>query len=127
MKPELENVVSSWINASKGIGVTPDSHNDRWSVDFLLEEVHVNPENAWIIIVSIADSLPNECELLSLLGAGPLEDLLVFQGSFYVDELISLSKTNENIRFAMRSVLLDDSEIDRYEEFYKVAGIEPPY
>lgn len=69
------------------------SDENFWACKKLIELIHENPALVWESILTIVelDSSPN---IIDNLAAGPLEDLLVYHGSSYIDKMEILARQN---------------------------------
>ena len=87
----------------------------------LLDLCGTSPRKALEVIYEIISCDPSD-EIIGYLGAGPLEELLIYNCEQFIDELIEKSKIDERLMLCMKSVNLDDSECTRAKEFYDAIG-----
>ena len=66
----------------------------------LIDDVKANPECVWRIICLICE-LPEASDVLGLLGAGPLEDLLVVHGPSFIERVSTHASTSAQFRSAL--------------------------
>lgn len=76
-------LVASWIEYHRQENGKPDLY---WAWEELDNMVQTRPEQAWQYILEIVNGCSNE-RVLSNLAAGPLENLLVFHGADFIDQL----------------------------------------
>jgi hypothetical protein len=79
------------FTAEKG---TADYENSSWATDLVLDwEMEGDSDSLWeFILVAYKRELPDD--LLAILAAGPLEDLLAKFGPAYIDRVEDLARTD---------------------------------
>lgn len=87
-------------------GLRADDYHWAWEeVDY---RVSVNPTEVTDLLVALADEAPDDAAL-AYLGAGPVEDLLVYHGSDFVfDAVEGAARRNERFCKALRCAWYDD-------------------
>lgn len=81
-------------------GMTDDK-SCSWANEEMMVMPHEDPERAWHIILAIIERDP-PIWVLSILGAGPMEDLLRAHGVDFIDRIEQ--EAAQNVRF-LRDVL----------------------
>jgi len=94
---DARSLAVEWIAFWK----SPEGSNERdllsWTVDKEWELIRESPTDGWKLILSILN-LDNSNEILEVLSAGPLEDLLSYHGDAMIDVVESEARSNP--RFA---------------------------
>ncbi len=122
-KRELAN---AWILAHK-IGYENQGYDEYcWAVNELIEKVHDDPEIVWDLILEII-MLDNSEDILNNVGAGPLEDLMVYHGEKFIDRIEQEAANSLLFQSAMQSVWLDSEDTTLCNRFYEIAGIQKPF
>jgi hypothetical protein len=84
--------------------VENDSH--FWAWEALTDAVERLPERAWLLLLKIIDLAPED--VLHVIGAGPLEELIVNHPDVIADWVEAQLRSNDKFRTAFRSVYLFD-------------------
>lgn len=99
---------------------------DKQECSFIFQDMCRNqPDRALSIIREIARATTDE-RLLGILGAGPIEELLVNHWSKYFTTLCYEADMNPYLRSALLSVWLTGEDNPEYLKLYTYLGIEPP-
>ncbi len=89
-------------------GSSDDPHGVRFHVGSL---IHLGPrEQGWAVLSAAIDRASDE-QVLCNIGAGDLEDLLVFHGAEWIDTIEARAATSENLRTALKCVWGGDPEV----------------
>ncbi|MCG7984202.1 MAG: hypothetical protein JAY90_15805 [Candidatus Thiodiazotropha lotti] len=123
---DTRKLASSWISAQKfGVGNTGyDSHS--WAVSELIELAVDDPEKTWILIKEIL-KLDDSDYIVKSVGAGPLEDLMVYHGKIFIERIQKEASMSDSFKNAMQNVWLDSDDTDLCVRFYEIAGIDQPF
>ena len=78
-----------------------DSYFEAWEI--VNDLVFNDPEKAWQILLEMIQETDDK-SYLSFLGAGPLEDLLVYHGKNFIERIENEAKHNKNFLFALKCV-----------------------
>jgi hypothetical protein len=90
---QIQNLAIAWAAAQ-----TDGPKEEDWPIVFEVQKLsESNPEALWSFVLEVLRLAPAE-SVLSLLAAGPLEDLVQDHGSAFVDRMTVEAKRNE--RFA---------------------------
>lgn len=117
----MNELIKTWLSAQH-IDVESNEYGDvSWAVDELFDLAHDDPDKLLCIIVEILkiDATP---KILGAIGAGVLEDLLVYHGNDYIDKIVELSKSDINFKACLRFTYIDKDDVagDVYEKFHEL-------
>ena len=114
----MSELIKTWLSAQC---IDPESNeyaDVSWAVDELFDLAHDDPDKLLANVIEILkiDSSP---EILGAIGAGVLEDLLVYHGKDYIDTIIKLSKSDANFKASLHFTYIDKGDVptDVYEKF----------
>ncbi|HYR97953.1 MAG TPA: hypothetical protein VEO58_03000 [Gemmatimonadales bacterium] len=100
LAPDEEAVVASWF-----------VYNAKfWSWEALRQLVENDPETAWQAIEMLVGH-PNAEDVLDIIGAGPLEDLLAEHGERFVTRVEQRALHDDRFRACLGGVWLDPEDI----------------
>ena len=94
-----------------------------WAWEALDEIIQNSPDEAFSYILEIASST-NNLEVLSNLGAGPLEDFLVLYGSTYIEQVETKARQVPQFTLVVKSVWQNAIENSVWE---RVSAIQAKY
>ena len=121
-----KRLASSWIFAQKR-GLDNAGYEDHsWAVDEVINFAANKPNDLWEIILEIL-ALDDSEEIVKAVGAGPLEDLMVYHGEQFIDEIEKQAAKSNAFKTAMQNVWLDGDDSSLYKRFYEIADIRPPF
>lgn len=103
-KKYLDKLVKSWIEGNLSESGSSEYEQNFWASEYIFKMVDSDPEQAWLAIDAIRQATDND-ELLALLAAGHLEDLLVAHGKEFIVRFEELAKTDEGFRKLLGGVL----------------------
>lgn len=90
---DADNLAEAWIRLHH----LPKDSSERealfWSWERLTEMCESVPETAWSVIQEII-ALDQSDQILSNIGAGPFEDLMVNHGARFIDRVEICARTN---------------------------------
>jgi hypothetical protein len=95
--------IESWANAYIEVQSAPphekEGHSSYWAIDkfMLVLDESASPEDCFAAILAILDKEPPD-EVLGVLAAGPLEDLLNYHGTDYVDKIEMEARKNPEFK-----------------------------
>jgi hypothetical protein len=87
-------LVAAWIAYQK----------NWWAYQALEKLIHERPMEALHIIENIAHRASDDLELLGMLAAGPLEDLLVTHGNMVIDKIEAIARSDLAMRKCLTGV-----------------------
>jgi hypothetical protein len=93
---ELSQWVDAYIEAQKQSNVDGD-HPLWWAIDKFFELMPERPEECWQAILAVLDRTKHK-NVLVMLGAGPLEDLIHEHGPAFIDRIESEAGENPAFR-----------------------------
>lgn len=126
MNTDINKLARSWILAHK-CGVDSLGYDRNfWAVEELINIAREDPDRLWESILQILDSDDSE-EISKAVGAGPLEDLVVFHGSSFIDKIESQAAVSTRFRSTMKFVWLDSDDSEFADRFYEIAGVSAPF
>lgn len=119
----MSELIKTWLSA-QSIDVESNEYADvSWAVDELYDLAHDDPEKLLTNVVEIlkTDSSPR---ILGAIGAGVLEDLLVYHGNDCIDTIVKLSKSDKNFKASLHFTYIDKDDVsaDVYEKFHGING-----
>jgi len=94
-----------------------------WAWEQLDDAVHDSPNEAFEYILSIAQTTTDPL-VLSNLGAGPLEDLLVYHGAEYIDQVETKARQIPQFTQVVKSVWKNNMSNDVWE---RISAIKAKY
>jgi len=123
---EIEKWATAYIEAQSDPNLTngQDEHPLWWAVEqFLDAGMHAesaSPEDAWLTILEILRKQPPE-NVLGILAAGPLEDLIHDYGPKFIDLIEIESRQNPHFRHLLGGVW-ESSTPDIWNRIKKARG-----
>ncbi len=111
----MENLVTKWIEATETQLNKQELSKDQLdAITSIIELCDNSPEKAYEAICLILKSNPRD-KVIAVLGAGPLEELLVLHCSL-IDRVIVDAEKNQNLITCLKSVYLDEKDcLDYYK------------
>jgi len=99
---DTESLVKEWLEAQEADDGS--SNENHWSVDYVID-LHIDgkSEELWSFIKNAYTKEISD-KVISVLAAGPLEDLLVGHGEKYIDEIETLARQDPSFRNLLRGV-----------------------
>lgn len=98
---ELQKIAEAWIKVHQN---SEDEHGEHfWAYSKMSDLCEDEPEICWKII-HIIRRLDGSDKLLANLAAGPLENLLVYHGSRFIDRVEELAKSDQQFRKLLGAV-----------------------
>jgi hypothetical protein len=88
--PEEERAVEAWFVYERTF----------WAWGKMQDMVRLDPDPAWHVLGMLVDGAGSD-DVLELLGAGPLEDLMSLHGEHFVDRAVGRARADESFRFAL--------------------------
>lgn len=90
---ELAALAEGWIAYWTAPKDSPEREAHWWAPEREYDLVREEPDQAWILILEILRR-NNTAEILEVLSAGPLEDLLAKHGNYVIERVESEAKSN---------------------------------
>lgn len=106
----MNDLINTWLNAQKFDVESVEYDNLCWAVDELFNLAHDDYHQLLNIVVEILkiDSSP---KILKNLGAGVLEDVLIYNGDKCIDEIQKLTACNVSFKTALSNAYLDKDDV----------------
>ncbi len=79
-----------------------DDHPLWWAIE-RLHDSSTDPEDIWLVILRVLAKSPPE-EVLGVVAAGPLEDLIHYKGDDFIDRIELLARRDPAFRLLLRGV-----------------------
>lgn len=118
-------IVEAWIAMSLAAINSKEYEANFWSFEEIWRLGKDRPLEAWEVVLGLVDAATSE-QLLSVVGAGPLEDLMCGHGETLIPLVEREAANNPKLRAAMGAVYLDGEDTPVWQKFYEIAGIQPP-
>mgnify|MGYP000005765578 CR=1 FL=1 len=106
---KLNYWADSYIKFQEKQEVPPSSSEKWWPVWKFYDLNDDNPEICWQVILLIISKTTDE-NVLGILGAGPLEDLIHSHGPAFVDRIEDEAKNNERFKSVLGNVWESSTE-----------------
>ncbi len=90
---EIQKIADAWIEMWTHDVDDPKREKFSWVDDFEYEATHEKPETGIELILEILRRNPGT-EIIEVLAAGPLEDLLAYHGEAIIDRVEVEARTN---------------------------------
>lgn len=107
-RPEFIRWIDAYIQAQE-LGDVSASHPLWWAVEKFFELNETNPDICWDAILAIAERKPSE-QVLGIVAAGPLEDLIEYHGPEFIDRIESEARANPVFRKMLSGVWESSNE-----------------
>jgi hypothetical protein len=105
MSPQhLDRWATAFVDCYRdSIDADPD-HPLSWANQEFIEKVFDEPETCWSVILAILEKSPST-HALSMLAAGPLEDLIEMHGADFIDRVEEQARRDPSFRSLLGGVL----------------------
>jgi hypothetical protein len=121
-----DEFVQSWMIIQNSLPGTEPYESNFWAHEELAGLCEFSPEDAWEVILALVDATKADT-LLQAIGAGPLADLMTLHGEEYIALVEQAAAADFRFCMAMTGAWLDGEDTPVWKEYYKIAGIEPPF
>ena len=119
-RDEMREIAGAWIALHQLPEASPKREDKFWSFERLSDLTHDDPEAAWNIIQMIRQE--GSDHILSILAAGPVEDLLVHHGDRFVDRIEALAEHDAQFRKLLGAVWQNSMSPEIWKRIRAVAG-----
>lgn len=102
MNRTLEDLVESYIKVQE-FPHANINHDSWWAIDYFFDISEFDPDFAWAAILEIINRNPSK-RVISMLAAGPLEDLIDKNGDKVIDRIEKEAKKNEILRNMLKII-----------------------
>lgn len=123
---KIENIAFTWIELQGCVDDTPEYKSRIWASETLNVLVYSDLRKVWEIVLKILELTDSEL-MLELVGAGPLEDMMCENDELTLNLIRKEIGENTRLRLSMKYARLDKSDTKLSSDFYKLAGVEPPF
>lgn len=122
---DIDRLAKAWIFAQKLGADSSGYERQSWAVDEVINLATEKPEDLWRVILRILE-LDSSDEIAKAVGAGPLEDLILHYGEYFIGRVEEEAAKSSVFKIAMRSVWLDSNDTSVWVKFYEIAGTPKP-
>lgn len=100
---EREQLIDAWLIAHQAGTKSPIYEENWWAVEIFLNLPQENPELLWELILETLSREKNE-KLLGNLAAGPLEDLIEYNGPAFIDRIEEIARKDPKFKKLLQGV-----------------------
>ena len=101
---ELDRIVTAWIAAQQATSGSPEYETNWWAVSEVMEwALEGDGDRLWQFILETYKRDPPD-EVIAVLAAGPLEDLLAKRGEDFIDRIEELARKDPNFNHVLGGV-----------------------
>lgn len=118
---DRELLAKAWIALQHSKREQLETDPNFWALEKLWDLTRKEPELCWAAILAIVDADSSD-HILSNIGAGPLEDLLVAHGKLLIDRVEEQAKKQPSFRRALYGVWQNDMPDDIWARVQAAAG-----
>ena len=123
----MKDLIDSWVKATELSQNNPGFSANNWAIQKILDmNMEGEHDEVWKIILGIVSATESDW-VVGCLGAGPLEDLLVYQAPEFIERIAIETETSPKFKRALSSVCLDADDTPLYKRVYEIAGVDPPF
>lgn len=119
-----DDKLAEWVGAyiqAQELDVVDYEHPLWWAIKKFMDLGESNPEACWLAVLGIVQQMPSE-KVLSVLAAGPLEDLIDDHGPQFIDRIENEARRNSVFRTMLRNVWKSGSD-DVWDRVQRAAGV----
>ncbi len=117
---KLNKLIDTWIAFQKlDESGKNENHPDWWAVFELMDLVQDNPEEGYKVILAILDR-DQSTEIMEILSAGALEDLLSEHGEDFIERIEYEAKDNSDFSNLLGGVWQNSMSDELYARVQKV-------
>ena len=103
-EPELNRVVEAWIAGHEAENGTPEHERNWWAVSAVMDwALNGEADRLWLFILTAYKRDMSE-RVVSVLAAGPLEDLLAKHGPMFIERVEQLARQDEKFNSLLGGV-----------------------
>lgn len=120
-RDEIDAWASAYIEAQKKPKLESE-HPLWWAVERFMDMGRdVSPDDCWVAILEILSRNPPQ-EVINVLAAGPLEDLIADHGSEFIERIELESRRNPAFRHLLGGVWQRGGPLEIWARVQKVQG-----
>jgi hypothetical protein len=103
-KEELNKIADAWITGSEAESGTHEYNRNWWALERVMNwSLDKEPQKLWQFVLTVYKRDFSD-KVLSVLAAGPLEDLLAHYGTDYIEQVERLAETDEKFNLLLGGV-----------------------
>lgn len=99
----LHDLATAWINFCYASEESAEKENGFWAFDEVVSLTELHPQGA-LSLISLVIELDHSEKIVANLGAGPLEDLLVYHGDSCINKVVQKINEDENWKRVAQNV-----------------------
>jgi hypothetical protein len=119
---ELDNIADAWIRLHHLPEESEEHERNFWAFMRLSDLIRSDPEAAWSVIEKMLERDTSDV-ILSNVGAGPLENLLVAHGTRFIDRIEKRAKSDTTFKKVLGTVWKNAMSEDVW---LRVKAVAPP-
>jgi hypothetical protein len=100
---ELDDIADAWIRLHHLLEESEERERNFWAFMRLSELIRGDPEAAWSVIEKMLERDTSDV-ILSNVGAGPLENLLVAHGASFIDRIEKRAESDMTFKKVLGTV-----------------------
>jgi hypothetical protein len=118
---ELDNIADAWIRLHHLPEESEERERNFWAFMRLRELIRGDPEATWSVIGKMLERDTSDA-ILSNVGAGPLEDLLVAHGARFIDRIEKRAESDMTFKKVLGTVWKNAMSEDVWQRVKAVAA-----
>jgi uncharacterized protein DUF6869 len=112
---ELNKIVDAWIAGEEAGSGTPEYESNWWALEQVMDwSLDRDTEKLWQFVLLVYKRDVSK-RTLAVLAAGPLEDVLAYNGSNYIDRVEHLAQEDEKFNWLLGGVWRSDMTDEIWE------------
>lgn len=113
-----EDIASAFITFAEAEKDSEAYEANAWAYDQLSRMSFDQPQKAWHIILDVLSKKPTS-DVIELLAAGPLEDLLVENGGLVIDDIERCAKSDSKVAMLLGGVWQSEMDLGLWKRIEK--------
>ena len=110
---ELEQIVDAWIAGENAEHNSPEYQRNWWAIERVLDwSLERDTEQLWQFILAAYKRKEMSQKAAAVFAAGPIEDLLAFDGTRFIDRVEELARKDPRFNWLLggvwRNAMTDD-------------------
>lgn len=118
---ELDDIADAWIRLHHLLEESEERERNFWAFMRLSELIRGDPEAAWSVIEKMLERDTSDV-ILSNVGAGPLENLLVAHGASFIDRIEKRAESDMTFKKVLGTVWKNAMSEDVWQRVKAVAA-----
>lgn len=120
-KTDIEAIANAWVALHLALEGTDAYRRNFWAYERMSNLCTETPETCWQLIHAIRE-IDDSDTILSNLAAGPLEELLVAHGEYFIERIEHLANKDEKFRKLLGVVWRNEIKDSVWERVRAVAA-----